>query len=184
MKGAFAGEVSDYGNVCDDLPCAPLIPQVLSPLSDSILAEKTVTVLDDKVSVTDLAIQLVAGLSVTLHPSAENSKAITAVATAEELLWAPKQVGAQVAGRGQQGDGAEGEGVGAGPQNLLPPVKPSQCSSYLPRLGAPCPSSGVCDGTSNDTPGAHGMLVTDCRVPNRHTHHSLKPLPRISACLD
>uniref|UniRef100_A0A8C0NRQ4 Transmembrane protein 132C n=1 Tax=Canis lupus familiaris TaxID=9615 RepID=A0A8C0NRQ4_CANLF len=65
--------------------------QVLSPLSDSILAEKTVTVLDDKVSVTDLAIQLVAGLSVTLHPSTENSKAITAVATAEELLRTPKQ---------------------------------------------------------------------------------------------
>ncbi|XP_012518898.1 PREDICTED: transmembrane protein 132C [Propithecus coquereli] len=65
--------------------------QVLSPLSDSILAEKTVTVLDDKVSVTDLAIQLVAGLSVTLHPNVENSKAITAVATAEEVLRAPKQ---------------------------------------------------------------------------------------------
>ncbi|XP_061240515.1 transmembrane protein 132C [Bos javanicus] len=65
--------------------------QVLSPLSDSILAEKTVTVLDDKVAVSDLAIQLVAGLSVTLHPSTENSRAITAVATAEELLRAPKQ---------------------------------------------------------------------------------------------
>ncbi|XP_066871651.1 transmembrane protein 132C isoform X3 [Kogia breviceps] len=65
--------------------------QVLSPLSDSILAEKTVTVLDDKVSVTDLAVQFVAGLSVTLHPSTENSKAITAVATAEELLRTPKQ---------------------------------------------------------------------------------------------
>ncbi|XP_053445927.1 transmembrane protein 132C [Nycticebus coucang] len=65
--------------------------QVLSPLSDSILAEKTVTVLDDKVSVTDLAIQLVAGLSVTLHPNAENSKVITVVATAEELLRSPKQ---------------------------------------------------------------------------------------------
>ncbi|XP_077617851.1 transmembrane protein 132C [Crocuta crocuta] len=65
--------------------------QVLSPLSDSILAEKTVTVLDDKVSVTDLAIQLVAGLSVTLHPSAEDSKTITAVATAQELLRTPKQ---------------------------------------------------------------------------------------------
>ncbi|XP_033296555.2 transmembrane protein 132C [Orcinus orca] len=65
--------------------------QVLSPLSDSILAEKTVTVLDDKVSVTDLAIQFVAGLSVTLHPSTENSKAVTAVATAEELLRTPKQ---------------------------------------------------------------------------------------------
>ncbi|XP_011926857.1 PREDICTED: transmembrane protein 132C isoform X2 [Cercocebus atys] len=65
--------------------------QVLSPLSDSILAEKTITVLDDKVSVTDLAIQLVAGLSVTLYPNAENSKAITAVVTAEELLRTPKQ---------------------------------------------------------------------------------------------
>lgn len=59
---------------------------------DSILAEKTVTVLDDKVSVTDLAIQLVAGLSATLHADPENSQAITAVATAEELLRTPKQV--------------------------------------------------------------------------------------------
>ncbi|XP_064128116.1 transmembrane protein 132C, partial [Loxodonta africana] len=65
--------------------------QVLSPLSDSILGEKTVTVLDDKVAVTDLAIQLVAGLSVTLHPSPNNGKAITAVATAEEQLRTPKQ---------------------------------------------------------------------------------------------
>ncbi|EPY81014.1 hypothetical protein CB1_000764008, partial [Camelus ferus] len=65
--------------------------QVLSPLSDSILAEKTVTVLDDRVSVTELAVQLVAGLSVTLHPGLENSKAVTAVATAEELLRAPRQ---------------------------------------------------------------------------------------------
>ncbi|XP_053784891.1 transmembrane protein 132C isoform X2 [Desmodus rotundus] len=65
--------------------------QVLSPLSDSILAEKTVTVLDDKVSLTDLAVQLVAGLSVTLHPGAENSRTVTAVATAEELLRVPKQ---------------------------------------------------------------------------------------------
>nr|XP_045012804.1 transmembrane protein 132C [Jaculus jaculus] len=65
--------------------------QVLSPLSDSILAEKTITVLDDKVSVTDLAIQLVAGLSVSLHPISGNSKATMATATAEELLRAPKQ---------------------------------------------------------------------------------------------
>ncbi|EDM13535.1 rCG21827, isoform CRA_a [Rattus norvegicus] len=65
--------------------------QVLSPLSDSILAEKTVTVLDDKVSVTDLAVQVVAGLSITLHPISENNKATSAVATAEELLRAPKQ---------------------------------------------------------------------------------------------
>ena len=77
-----------------DLSHSLPLTQVLSPLSDSMLAEKTVTVLDDKVSVTDLAIQLVAGLSVTLRPSTENSKAVTAVATAEELLRTPKQVGA------------------------------------------------------------------------------------------
>ncbi|KAM4827183.1 transmembrane protein 132C [Thomomys bottae] len=65
--------------------------QVLSPLSDSILAEKTVTVLEDKVSVTALAVQLVAGLSVTLHASTDRSSAVTAVVTAEELLRAPKQ---------------------------------------------------------------------------------------------
>uniref|UniRef100_A0A673VRK9 Transmembrane protein 132C n=1 Tax=Suricata suricatta TaxID=37032 RepID=A0A673VRK9_SURSU len=76
--------------------------QVLSPLSDSILAEKTVTVLDDKVSVTELAIQLVAGLSVTLHPSAEDSKTVTAVATAQELLRTPKQVGKFPEARGQK----------------------------------------------------------------------------------
>ncbi|XP_075834232.1 transmembrane protein 132C isoform X2 [Microtus pennsylvanicus] len=64
---------------------------VLSPLSDSILAEKTVTVLDDKVSLTDLTVQVVAGLSMTLHPIAENNKATTAMVTAEELLRAPKQ---------------------------------------------------------------------------------------------
>ncbi|XP_035870824.1 transmembrane protein 132C [Phyllostomus discolor] len=65
--------------------------QVLSPLSDSILAEKTVTVLDDRVSLADLALQLVAGLSVTLHPGADSRGAVTAVATAEERLRAPKQ---------------------------------------------------------------------------------------------
>lgn len=90
------------------------IPQVLSPLSDSILAEKTVTVLDDKVSVTDLAIQLVAGLSVTLHPSPENSKVITAVATAEELLRTPKQVGPGRRRRRGAGPGAVPERPGGG----------------------------------------------------------------------
>ncbi|XP_036163247.1 transmembrane protein 132C [Myotis myotis] len=65
--------------------------QVLSPLSDSILAEKTVTVLEDRVSLTDLAVQLVAGLSLTLHPSTENGRVVTAVAEADELLRAPKQ---------------------------------------------------------------------------------------------
>uniref|UniRef100_A0A8C6ZTM1 Transmembrane protein 132C n=1 Tax=Nothoprocta perdicaria TaxID=30464 RepID=A0A8C6ZTM1_NOTPE len=65
--------------------------QVLSPLSDSILAEKTVTVLDDKVTITDLGVQLVAGLSLLLQPSTANSRAIVATTVAQELLHTPKQ---------------------------------------------------------------------------------------------
>ncbi|XP_017590244.1 PREDICTED: transmembrane protein 132C [Corvus brachyrhynchos] len=65
--------------------------QVLSPLSDSILAEKTVTVLDDKVTITDLGVQLVSGLSLFLQPSAATSRAIVATTVAQELLHTPKQ---------------------------------------------------------------------------------------------
>ncbi|KAH0625373.1 hypothetical protein JD844_014841 [Phrynosoma platyrhinos] len=65
--------------------------QVLSPLSDSILAEKTVTVLDDKVTITDMGIQLVAGLSLFLQPSAASHRTIIATTVAQELLHTPKQ---------------------------------------------------------------------------------------------
>ncbi|XP_029103238.1 transmembrane protein 132C [Scleropages formosus] len=65
--------------------------QVLSPLSDSILAEKTITVLDDKVTITDLGVQLVAGISLTLQPSLGSSRAIVATATAQDLLHSSKQ---------------------------------------------------------------------------------------------
>ncbi|KAF3851384.1 hypothetical protein F7725_013156 [Dissostichus mawsoni] len=54
----------------------PLTPEVLSPLSDSILAEKTVTVLDDKVTITDLGVQLVASLSISMTASPGNYQAI------------------------------------------------------------------------------------------------------------
>ncbi|KPP70035.1 transmembrane protein 132B-like, partial [Scleropages formosus] len=64
---------------------------VLSPLSDSILAEKTITVLDDKVTITDLGVQLVAGISLTLQPSLGSSRAIVATATAQDLLHSSKQ---------------------------------------------------------------------------------------------
>ena len=95
---------------------------MLSPLSDSILAEKTVTVLDDKVAVSDLAIQLVAGLSVTLHPSTENSRAITAVATAAELLRAPTQVRALTPeGNRVPPDLAKGEGGGRNGSRVAKP---------------------------------------------------------------
>uniref|UniRef100_A0A8C3IM64 T132D protein n=1 Tax=Chrysemys picta bellii TaxID=8478 RepID=A0A8C3IM64_CHRPI len=65
--------------------------QILSPLSDAILAEKTVTVLDEKVTITDLGVQLVAGLSLSLQLSPGSNKAIFATAVAQELLQSPKQ---------------------------------------------------------------------------------------------
>ncbi|XP_014454062.2 transmembrane protein 132B isoform X1 [Alligator mississippiensis] len=65
--------------------------QVLSPLSDSILAEKTVIVLDDRVTITDLGVQLVAGLSLSLQISKGNKRAIVSTASAYDILHAPKQ---------------------------------------------------------------------------------------------
>ncbi|KAK0141173.1 Transmembrane protein 132C [Merluccius polli] len=65
--------------------------QVLSPLSDSILAEKTVTVLDDKVTITDLGVQLAVSLSLSMAASPGSYQAITLTASATDLLHAPKQ---------------------------------------------------------------------------------------------
>lgn len=72
----------------------PEVPlQVLSPLSDAILAERTISVLDEKVAVTDLGVQLVAGLSLSLQLSPGSNRAVFATATAQDLLQRPKQVG-------------------------------------------------------------------------------------------
>uniref|UniRef100_A0AAQ4NY85 Transmembrane protein 132C n=1 Tax=Gasterosteus aculeatus aculeatus TaxID=481459 RepID=A0AAQ4NY85_GASAC len=65
--------------------------QVLSPLSDSILAEKTITVVDDKVTITELGVQLVTGLSLSLQLSAGSNRAILATTTTQEILQSPKQ---------------------------------------------------------------------------------------------
>uniref|UniRef100_F7F174 Transmembrane protein 132B n=2 Tax=Monodelphis domestica TaxID=13616 RepID=F7F174_MONDO len=65
--------------------------QVLSPLSDSILAEKTVIVLDDRVTITDLGVQLVAGLSLSLQPNKGNKRAIVSTAVAHDILHTPQQ---------------------------------------------------------------------------------------------
>lgn len=70
----------------------PLTLQVLSPLSDSILAEKTVTVLDDRVTIADLGVQLVAGLSLSLQPHRLDKRAIVSTAAAQDVLQAPQQV--------------------------------------------------------------------------------------------
>ncbi|XP_068167740.1 transmembrane protein 132C [Antennarius striatus] len=65
--------------------------QVLSPLSDSILAEKTITVVEDKVSISELGVQLVSGLAMSLQLSPGSSRAILATTTTQEVLRSPKQ---------------------------------------------------------------------------------------------
>ncbi|XP_027944830.1 transmembrane protein 132B-like [Eumetopias jubatus] len=65
--------------------------KVLSPLSDSILAEKTVIVLDDRVTIADLGVQLVAGLSLALQPHRADKRAIVSTVSAQDVLQAPQQ---------------------------------------------------------------------------------------------
>ncbi|KAM6155793.1 transmembrane protein 132D [Rhynchocyon petersi] len=65
--------------------------QILSPLSDAILAEKTIMVLDEKVTITDLGVQLVTGLSLSLQLSPGSNRAVFATAVAQEVLQRPKQ---------------------------------------------------------------------------------------------
>ncbi|XP_075689505.1 transmembrane protein 132D-like [Rhinoderma darwinii] len=65
--------------------------QILSPLSDAILAEKTVMVVDEKVAITDLGIQVVTGLSVSLQLSPGSNRAIYATTIAQEHISSLKQ---------------------------------------------------------------------------------------------
>ncbi|XP_062399844.1 transmembrane protein 132D [Sardina pilchardus] len=65
--------------------------QVLSPLSDSILAERTVRVLEERVSITELGLQLLSGLSLSLQLSPGSNRAVLATATTQEELSSPKQ---------------------------------------------------------------------------------------------
>ncbi|XP_051965310.1 transmembrane protein 132C-like [Xyrauchen texanus] len=65
--------------------------KVLSPLSDAVLAEKTVRVLDDRVTITELGLQLVSGLSLSLQLSTGSNRVISATATTQEVLNYPKQ---------------------------------------------------------------------------------------------
>ncbi|XP_061673839.1 transmembrane protein 132D isoform X2 [Syngnathoides biaculeatus] len=65
--------------------------QVFSPLSDAILAKTTVQVTDEKVTITELGVQMVAGLSMTLQLSPGSNRAILATTTTQEVLRLPKQ---------------------------------------------------------------------------------------------
>ncbi|GAA6090485.1 transmembrane protein 132D [Tachysurus ichikawai] len=65
--------------------------QVMSPLSNSVLGERKVQVLDDKVSITDLSVQLVSNLSLSFQPSPGSNRAITAMVTTQDTMHNPKQ---------------------------------------------------------------------------------------------
>ncbi|KAI5086911.1 transmembrane protein 132C [Silurus meridionalis] len=79
-------------SLCDEITCTAVTRNlVISPLSDSILAEKTITVLDDKVSVSDLLVHIVSSLSISLQLSPQHHNAIYITATANDLLQTHKQ---------------------------------------------------------------------------------------------
>lgn len=66
--------------------------QVFSPLSDVILAKKTIKVTDEKVTITEMGVQVVTGLSLTLQLSPGSNRALLATTTTEEVLQNPKEV--------------------------------------------------------------------------------------------
>lgn len=70
-----------------------------SPLSDSILGEQALAVTDDKVSVLELRVQPVMGISLALSRGTAHPGEVTATCWAQSSLPAPKQVTA-----GDQGD--------------------------------------------------------------------------------
>ncbi|XP_064921716.1 transmembrane protein 132A [Columba livia] len=65
--------------------------EVRSPLSDSILGEQMLVVSEEKVTVTALHPQLVAGLSLTLRPEPGHPGVVTATTLGTTILRAPKQ---------------------------------------------------------------------------------------------
>lgn len=65
---------------------------MFSPLSDVILAKKTIKVTDEKVTITEMGVQLVTGLSLTLQLSPGSNRALLATTTTEEILQNPKEV--------------------------------------------------------------------------------------------
>uniref|UniRef100_A0A3B3WPW0 Uncharacterized protein n=1 Tax=Poecilia mexicana TaxID=48701 RepID=A0A3B3WPW0_9TELE len=64
---------------------------VLSPVTSLVLAERNIRVVDDKVSVTELGVQLVSGLSLSLQLSPGSNRAIVATTTTRETITELKQ---------------------------------------------------------------------------------------------
>uniref|UniRef100_A0A8D0HIL8 Transmembrane protein 132E n=1 Tax=Sphenodon punctatus TaxID=8508 RepID=A0A8D0HIL8_SPHPU len=65
--------------------------KVVSPLMEAVLGETLVTVVDEKVSITELRAQVVSSLSLSLHPSPGNSHTIVARTVAQQTLNFSKQ---------------------------------------------------------------------------------------------
>lgn len=78
--------------ICGRLLPAPSHPQVRSPLSDSILGEQALAVTDDKVSVLELRVQPVMGISLALSRGTAHPGEVTATSWAVSAFPAPKQV--------------------------------------------------------------------------------------------
>ncbi len=82
----------DFSVLCNRSISVCVFIQVISPLSDSVLAERMIRVLDDKVSITELGVQLVSGLSLNLQLSPGSNRAIVATATTQETMHSVNQV--------------------------------------------------------------------------------------------
>lgn len=90
-----AGFSEGRGCLCTRAPPTlptPSHPQVRSPLSDSILGEQVLAVTDDKVSVLELRVQPVMGISLALSRGTAHPGEVTATCWAQSALPAPKQV--------------------------------------------------------------------------------------------
>lgn len=59
---------------------------------DAVLGEAAFAVTDDKVSITEMRVSAISGLTLSLHPSPGNSHTIVAKAGGIQTLTAPKQV--------------------------------------------------------------------------------------------
>lgn len=67
--------------------------QVESPLAvEAVLGESAFSVTDEKVSITEMRVHAVSGLTLSLQPSPGNSHTMVAKATGLQTLTAPKQV--------------------------------------------------------------------------------------------
>ena len=90
--GLWGSQMGKSVHVQGPPPPAPSHPQVRSPLSDSILGEQALAVTDDKVSVLELRVQPVTGISLALSRGTAHPGEVTATCWAQPALPAPKQV--------------------------------------------------------------------------------------------